>query len=59
MNAGAYGSQMSDVVFQSVSLLPEGEMCTFTEDQHAFGYRSSRYLLYGGTVLSVVLKLSY
>ncbi len=59
MNAGAYGSQMSDVVFQSVSLTPEGEMCTLEKDQHDFGYRSSRYLLHGGTVLSVVLKLFY
>ena len=57
MNAGAYGNQMSDVVFQSVSLTPEGDMCTLTGDDHEFGYRSSHFLTCGGIVLSVILRL--
>jgi len=57
MNAGAYGSQMSDVVMQSVFLTPEGDMRTLTGDEHGYGYRESYYLLNGGIVLSVVLRL--
>jgi len=57
MNAGAYGSQMSDVVYQSVCLTPEGNMLTRTGLEHEYSYRSSYYLSHGGTVLSVILKL--
>jgi UDP-N-acetylmuramate dehydrogenase len=57
MNAGAYGNQMSDVVYQSVCLTPEGDMRTVTGDEHEYGYRTSRYLTHGGIVLSVILRL--
>ena len=57
MNAGAYGNQMSDVVYQSVSLTPQGDMRTLTGQEHAFDYRKSYYLTNGGIVLSVVLRL--
>ena len=57
MNAGAYGSQMSDVVYQSVCLTPEGDMRTLTGDEHEYGYRTSCYLTHGGIVLSVILRL--
>lgn len=58
MNAGAYGNQMSDVVYQSVYLTPEGTMCTLTGKEHEFDYRSSYYLNHGGIVLSVILRLT-
>lgn len=57
MNAGAYGNQMSDVVYQSVSLTPQGDMRTLTGQEHAFDYRKSYFLTNGGIVLSVVLRL--
>ena len=57
MNAGAYGNQMSEVVSQSVFLTPEGSMSTLTGKEHEFDYRSSYYLLHGGIVLSVILRL--
>lgn len=57
MNAGAYGNQMSDVIYQSVFLSPQGDMQTLTGKEHAFAYRSSYYLTNGGIVLSVVLRL--
>lgn len=57
MNAGAYGSQLSDIVYQSVCLTPEGDMRTVTGDEHEYGYRTSCYLAHGGIVLSVILRL--
>jgi len=57
MNAGAYGGQMSDVVYQSVCLTEQGDMRTLTLDEHEFGYRQSYYHKNGGIVLSVVLHL--
>ncbi|MEI8198845.1 MAG: UDP-N-acetylmuramate dehydrogenase [Eubacteriales bacterium] len=57
MNAGAYGNQMSDVVYKSVSLTPQGDMLTLTGQEHAFDYRKSYFLTNGGIVLSVVLRL--
>lgn len=57
MNAGAYGNQMSDVVYQSIFLTPEGDMRTLSQTEHAYGYRKSYFLSNGGIILSVVLRL--
>jgi UDP-N-acetylmuramate dehydrogenase len=57
MNAGAYGSQMSDVVYRSVFLTADGDLCTLTGEEHQYGYRKSYFTLHEGIVLSVVLRL--
>ena len=59
MNAGAYGGQMSDVVYSSEYINAETlEIGTFNAEQHEFSYRQS---VYGKNkdliVLSAVLKL--
>lgn len=57
MNAGAYGGQMSDIVFQTVFLTPDGNMGTLSGPDHEFGYRESYFTRNGGTILSTVLRL--
>lgn len=41
MNAGAYGGEMKDVVAEAIYMTPAGEVGTLTNDQLAFGYRTS------------------
>ncbi len=57
MNAGAYGGQMSDIVYQTVFLAPDGNMGTLMGPDHEFGYRESCFTRNGGTILSTVLRL--
>ncbi len=58
MNAGAYGGQMSDVVYQTLSLSKDqGELVTLTEAEHEYGYRQSYFLQKGGVILSTILRL--
>ncbi len=57
MNAGAYGGQMSDIVYQTVFLTPDGNMGTLAGPDHEFGYRESYFTRNGGTILSTVLRL--
>ena len=42
MNAGAYGGEMKDVVSGVTLMNEKGEAMTFTNEEMAFGYRSSR-----------------
>jgi UDP-N-acetylmuramate dehydrogenase len=59
MNAGAYGGQMSDVVYSSQYLNIETlEIGTFDAEQHEFAYRGSVYEKNQNLiVLSAILKL--
>lgn len=57
MNAGAYGGQMSDIVYQTVFLTTDGNMGTLAGPDHEFGYRESYFTRNGGTILSTVLRL--
>lgn len=58
MNAGAYGKEMKDVVYRSVSLSPSGTLKTYCGDEHQFGYRTSCYMHNDGIILSVTLRLT-
>lgn len=58
MNAGAYGGELADVVFESEWLSPEtGERGVFRGEDHCFGYRKSAYMNGGRVILSVTLAL--
>jgi len=57
MNAGAYGDQMSDVVYRSIFLTPEGDLKTLTGGEHQYGYRTSYFASHEGIILSVALRL--
>jgi len=60
MNAGAYGGSMEDVVFETIYLDEELNICTINKDDHSFGYRKSVFKLgeIKGIILKVVLKLT-
>ena len=57
MNAGAYGREMKDVVYRSVSLTASQTMKTYCNDEHQFGYRTSCYMQNDNIILSVTLRL--
>ena len=58
MNAGAYGGQMSDIVWRTVYLdANTGDLSVLTGDQHAFSYRDSFFLRNNGVILSVILRV--
>jgi len=60
MNAGAYGGQMSDVVYSSEYLdLDTLEVKTIGEAAHGFSYRKSIFDEHNFLILSSVLKLPY
>lgn len=54
MNAGAYGGEMKDVIVKSVYLNGDGEICTYTGDEHKFGYRKSAF-----TSDDIVLEVTF
>lgn len=57
MNAGAYGGEMKDIV-SSVRILDQsGRVSTFTREELAFGYRTSRFHQAGDIVLSITMEL--
>lgn len=57
MNAGAYGGQMSDIVYRTVYLTTEGEIAAVTGEEHAFAYRDSIFTRNQGVILSTTWKL--
>ena len=56
MNAGAYGGEMKDCVVTTRYLDKNGNICQCTGDEHAFGYRKSRFED-GEIILSSTIKL--
>lgn len=58
MNAGAYGSEMKDVVLHARLLRPDGEICTLENRELAFRYRGSLVEDSGDVVLSVAYGLT-
>ena len=58
MNAGAYGSEMANVVQTVDVLLADGSVHTLTNEEMRFGYRSSIIRGSDSVVLSVVLALT-
>ena len=57
MNAGAYGGQLSDCLIDA-TVLVNGEEQTWTVQDMAMGYRTSRPLREGGVVLSARFRLT-
>lgn len=59
MNAGAYGGEMKDVILESEYLDTDGEIKTFTKEEHDFGYRHSIYTGTDKFILGAKLKLNH
>ena len=57
MNAGAYGGEMKQVVTEVTVLTESGEICTYSNEEMEFGYRTSRLKREPSVVLSVVMQL--
>lgn len=58
MNAGAYGSELADVVKEVRIWLPEGREVTMTRDEMDFGYRHSVLQENGGIVIEAAFELT-
>ena len=59
MNAGAYGGQMSDIVFSTVCYdIDSGEIITLDNEAQQFDYRHSIFMEKNYIVLSATLKLT-
>ena len=59
MNAGAYGTEMADIVTETRCLDPvSGTIVTVTGDEHTFGYRESVFRTSGYVILSCKMKLA-
>lgn len=58
MNAGAYGGEMKDIVFETEYLAADGRLKTVTGDAHGFGYRKSIFMDSRATVLKAKLRLA-
>lgn len=59
MNAGAYGSEMASLITDVECLSPMGERLWLQKEELGYGYRSSRMMREGYTVLSVNLSLRH
>ncbi len=60
MNAGAYGSEIKDILVESTYLDKYGNIKTLNAEQHNFGYRQSFYKENPeNIVLSATFKLNY
>lgn len=57
MNAGAYGSEMRDVLEKVMVLTPEGEICALAAEELELGYRTSVIARKGYIVLEAVIRL--
>ncbi len=57
MNAGAYGSEMADILAFARVVDSDGEVRDYRVDQMELGYRESRFSTKGGTVLTVYITL--
>lgn len=58
MNAGAYGSEMRDVVVSSTYIDADGNVGTVEGEAHQFGYRHSVYSSSDKMVVSAALQLA-
>lgn len=57
MNAGAYGGEMKDVLFECTHMDTDGNMEKLSREQLELSYRHSAYTDNEGTVISALLKL--
>jgi len=58
MNAGAYGSEMKDVVVSCEYVSADGELCTMDLSEMDLSYRHSAFSENGGVIVSVTMKLT-
>ncbi len=56
MNAGAYGSEIRDILLRAKLLLPEGTVSGFSQDELELSYRSSRVPELQAVVIEAVFK---
>jgi UDP-N-acetylmuramate dehydrogenase len=56
MNAGAFECCIADTFFSADVLLPSGQVTTYSAEEAAFGYRTSRFKNDGSIVLSATFK---
>ena len=57
MNAGAYGGEMSDVIYSTNAFAKGSGLYAITGDEHDFSYRHSRFSDKSDIVLSAVIRL--
>lgn len=57
MNAGAYGGEMKDVLWEVTVLTPEGEVLTLTSEELELGYRTSVIAKKDYIVLEALIRL--
>ncbi len=58
MNAGAYGSEMKDIVVSCMYVSDEGKLCTMEPSEMELSYRHSIFSENGGVIVSVTLSLA-
>lgn len=58
MNAGAYGGEMADVVFDAQFVTPNGEVGTIGKQDMNLGYRTSCFKQNGNIITDVTFKLT-
>lgn len=58
MNAGAYGSEMSDIVVSAEYINADGELKTISKDEMKLSYRHSIFAEQEAVITSVTMKLS-
>lgn len=57
MNAGAYGTEMKDIVYKTTFLDYDGNLHTILNNEHNFEYRNSRFSKEKSIILETVLFL--
>lgn len=58
MNAGAYGGEIKDVIYEAECLTPDGRIVTLSKDDMELGYRTSVFNRNGYIILNATFKLS-
>ncbi len=58
MNAGAYGNEMADIIYESTHIKPDGTKETFKKDELKLSYRKSIYSEKPFVITSMKLKLT-
>lgn len=57
MNAGAYGGEIKDVIYEADCLTPDGEIVTLSGDEMELGYRTSIFNKNNYVILNASFKL--
>lgn len=57
MNAGAYGSEMSDVIVSATICDEDGSIIIYGKDEIEYGYRHSRFMGRSEVILDITLSL--